>query len=253
MRVLRQDFVRFSGDLEAIADQEVREGDRNTYLTPGGRGFPCPVFLFFSFFYSYTLLSQSPGLNLLSLLFFFFILLDSSPFLSFHSLKHRGYIYQQESGWKYVHGDVFRFPRYKSVFAACCGTGVQLLTMSLALFTLAVAGSFLPYNRGEMLSALVLLYCFTAGIAGYYSSRLYRQLGGRDWSNNILLTTILLCGPLLLIFMYLNTVAIIYRSTQALPFGTIVVMIVLWALVTFPLTVLGGIKVCSDSYKLSRR
>ena len=31
------------------------------------------------------------------------------------------------------------------------------------------------------------------------------------------------------------------QSTAALPFGTICIIIVIWALVTFPLTVLGGI------------
>ena len=31
------------------------------------------------------------------------------------------------------------------------------------------------------------------------------------------------------------------QSTAALPFGTIVIILVIWALVTFPLTVLGGI------------
>lgn len=32
-----------------------------------------------------------------------------------------------------------------------------------------------------------------------------------------------------------------YGTTAALPFGTIVIIIVIWALVTFPLTVVGGI------------
>ena len=44
-----------------------------------------------------------------------------------------------------------------------------------------------------------------------------------------------------LLFSFLNTVAIAYRSTAALPFGTICVIFLIWALVTFPLTVLGGI------------
>jgi hypothetical protein len=39
------------------------------------------------------------------------------------------------------------------------------------------------------------------------------------------------------VFSFLNTVAIAYRSTAALPFGTICVIIIIWALVTFPLTV----------------
>lgn len=58
---------------------------------------------------------------------------------------------------------------------------------------------------------------------------------------NVLLTVALFCGPLLITFSFLNTVAIAYHSTAALPFGTICVILVIWALITFPLTVMGGI------------
>lgn len=36
---------------------------------------------------------------------------------------------QEETGWKYIHGDVFRFPKYKSLFSAIIGSGTQLLTL----------------------------------------------------------------------------------------------------------------------------
>lgn len=36
---------------------------------------------------------------------------------------------QEETGWKYIHGDVFRFPKYKSLFAASLGSGTQLFTL----------------------------------------------------------------------------------------------------------------------------
>jgi len=48
-------------------------------------------------------------------------------------------------------------------------------------------------------------------------------------------------APMFLMFCFLNTVAIMYKSQAALPFGTIVVIICIWALVTLPLTVIGGI------------
>jgi hypothetical protein len=56
-----------------------------------------------------------------------------------------------------------------------------------------------------------------------------------------LLTGCLFCGPLFLTFCFLNTVAIAYSATAALPFGTIVVIVLIWTLVTSPLLVLGGI------------
>lgn len=36
---------------------------------------------------------------------------------------------QEESGWKYIHGDVFRYPRFKALFAAAHGIGSQLFTL----------------------------------------------------------------------------------------------------------------------------
>ncbi|KAI6677238.1 hypothetical protein NL676_038034 [Syzygium grande] len=119
---------------------------------------------------------------------------------------------QEETGWKYIHGDVFRYPKHKSLFAAALGSGTQLFTLTVFIFMLAlVATSF---------------YC---------------QLEGPNWVRNLLLTGCLFCGPLFLTFCFLNTVAIGYNSTAALPFGTIVVIFLIWTLVTAPLLVLGGI------------
>ena len=63
---------------------------------------------------------------------------------------------EEETGWKYIHGDVFRFPPQKSLFSACVGTGTQILVMAMAIFLLALVGVFYPYNRGALLSACVV-------------------------------------------------------------------------------------------------
>ncbi len=86
-----------------------------------------------------------------------------------------------------------------------------------------------------------VLYALTAGVAGYVAAVSYKVMGGTNWVRNVLLTTALFCGPMLATFSFLNTIAIVYRSTAALPFGTICIILVIWALITFPLTVLGGI------------
>lgn len=36
---------------------------------------------------------------------------------------------QEETGWKYIHGDVFRYPSHKSLFCAVLGSGTQLLAL----------------------------------------------------------------------------------------------------------------------------
>eukprot|EP00958_Prasinococcus_capsulatus_P021372 scaffold2900_cov330-Prasinococcus_capsulatus_cf.AAC.5 len=148
---------------------------------------------------------------------------------------------EEETGWKYVHGDVFRFPAHTSLFCSMVGTGTQLTAMTFCVFMLSLVGVFYPYNRGALVVACIMLYALTAGISGYVSSSYYKQMEGKDWVRNILVTCVTFCGPLFLVFCFENTVAIAYRSTAALPFGTICVIFIIWALVTFPLTVLGGI------------
>ncbi|CAD5193323.1 transmembrane 9 superfamily member 3 [Musa acuminata AAA Group] len=148
---------------------------------------------------------------------------------------------QEESGWKYIHGDVFRFPKNKSLLAASLGSGTQLFTLTVFIFILALVGVFYPYNRGALFTALVIIYALTSGIAGYAATSFYCQLEGTNWVRNLLLTGCLFCGPLFLTFCFLNTVAIVYSATAALPFGTIVVIVLIWTLVTSPLLVLGGI------------
>lgn len=46
--------------------------------------------------------------------------------------------------------------------------------MWLFIFLLALAGSFYPYNRGSMYTALIVLYALTACIAGFASASYYR-------------------------------------------------------------------------------
>ncbi|CAK9161197.1 unnamed protein product [Ilex paraguariensis] len=148
---------------------------------------------------------------------------------------------QEETGWKYIHGDVFRYPKCNSLFAAALGCGTQLFALTIFIFILALVGAFYPYNRGALFSALFVIYVLTSGIAGYSSASFYHQLEGTNWVRNLLLTGCLFCGPLFLTFCFLNTVAITYGATAALPFGTIVVIILIWTLVTSPLLVFGGI------------
>ncbi|CAL5430354.1 unnamed protein product [Camellia sinensis] len=148
---------------------------------------------------------------------------------------------QEEKGWKNIHGDVFRYPKHKSLFAAAVGSGTQLFILMLSIIMLGFVGVFYPYSRGALLTALVVVYAITSGIAGYTAVSLYCQFEGTNWVRNLLLTGCFFCGPLCLTFCFLNTVAITYRATAALPLGTILVLLSIWVLVALPLLLLGGI------------
>ncbi|KAJ8540401.1 hypothetical protein K7X08_030320 [Anisodus acutangulus] len=80
---------------------------------------------------------------------------------------------QEETGWKYIHGDVFRYLKYKSLLAAALGSGTQLFTLTIFIFILSLVGVFYPYNRGALFTALVVIYALTSGIAGYTASSFY--------------------------------------------------------------------------------
>ena len=53
---------------------------------------------------------------------------------------------------------------------------LQLFTLALFIFTLACLGSFYPYNRGGLFTALIVLYALTASISGYMAASYYRQM-----------------------------------------------------------------------------
>lgn len=148
---------------------------------------------------------------------------------------------EEETGWKLIHGDVFRVPPFVSVFSAFVGAGIHLFVMTLLLLSLAVGGSFSLARRGSIVAACIILYVLSAFVGGYVSARLYKQLKGGNWVWNVMLNLVVFPLPVTATFAVLNTTAIVKASTAALPWGTIAVVVALFAFVAFPLTVLGGI------------
>ncbi|KAK9279648.1 hypothetical protein L1049_013328 [Liquidambar formosana] len=148
---------------------------------------------------------------------------------------------EKEVGWKYIHGDVFRCPPYLSLFCAVLGTGTQLLTMAFFLFVLTFLGVLYPYNRGALCTSLVVIYTLTSVVAGYTAASFHNQFSETGWERSVFLTGILYLGPLFLTVSILNTVAISYGSTAALPFGSIAVVFLVYKFVTIPLLALGGV------------
>ncbi|KAE8729406.1 Transmembrane 9 superfamily member 5 [Hibiscus syriacus] len=147
----------------------------------------------------------------------------------------------REVGWKYIHGDIFRYPRNKSLFCAVMGMGTQLLTLVCCLFVLVSLGVLYPYNRGTLCTALVILYSLTSVVAGYTTVSFHCQFAETGWGRSVLLAGIMYAGPLFVIGSILNVVAVSYGATAALPFGTIMVIILIYTFLTIPLLVLGGV------------
>nr|CAD47840.1 putative phagocytic receptor 1b [Dictyostelium discoideum] len=149
--------------------------------------------------------------------------------------------YQEDYGWKLVHGDVFRFPPYKNVFSAFYGIGWQFISIVCGILALSLFGMFYPNNGGNMYTAGIVLYALTSGISGYQSAKMYKNMGGNKWAWNIVLTATLFVAPLFIVVILSNTVAITWHSTVALPILTMMKSLPFRLFVGFPLTVVGGI------------
>ncbi|XP_067325660.1 transmembrane 9 superfamily member 1 [Anolis sagrei] len=148
---------------------------------------------------------------------------------------------QGDNGWKIIHTDVFRFPPCRSLLCAVLGVGSQFLALGTGIIVMALLGMFNVHRHGAINSAAILLYALTCCISGYVSSNFYRQIGGERWVWNILLTTSLFSAPFFLTWSVVNSVHWANGSTQALPATTILLLLTVWLLVGFPLTVIGGI------------
>ncbi|XP_042035692.1 transmembrane 9 superfamily member 1-like [Salvia splendens] len=146
----------------------------------------------------------------------------------------------EESGWKLVHGDVFRPTQSLAVLSAVVGTGAQLATLVLLVIILAIVG-MLYIGRGAIVTTFIVCYAFTSFIAGYVSGGMYSRHGGKSWIKSMILTASLFPFLCFGIGLILNTVAIFYGSLAAIPFGTMVVVFVMWAFISFPLALLGTV------------
>lgn len=93
-----------------------------------------------------------------------------------------------ETGWKLLHGDIFRKPRFSKLLAACLGTGAQLSLMAIIIIILGGIGFLNLQQRGSVLTWAIILFSLFGIIAGYVSARFNRLL--QQNYQNILYVTI---------------------------------------------------------------
>ncbi|XP_065652076.1 transmembrane 9 superfamily member 1 isoform X2 [Hydra vulgaris] len=148
---------------------------------------------------------------------------------------------QDDYGWKIIHADVFRFPVNRTLLCSILGNGSQFLALCFGIIIMALLGMFNVHRHGSMNTAAVLLYALTCFISGYVSNSMYKQINGNNWAWNLILTASLFGVPFFAIWSIVNSIAWYYQSTQALPFTTVLLLVLIWLLVGFPLTIVGGI------------
>lgn len=147
---------------------------------------------------------------------------------------------QEDSGWKLVHGDVFRTPAHPLLLSVFLGNGAQLFVMTGLTICIALLGFLSPSNRGSLGTIVMFLYTLLSFIGGYVSARTYKTMSGEKWKLNIALTPILVPGIVFSTFFFLNLFLWANRASGAVPFTTMLIIIAIWFIISVPLSVAGS-------------
>ncbi|KAA8534839.1 hypothetical protein F0562_029945 [Nyssa sinensis] len=146
----------------------------------------------------------------------------------------------EETGWKLVHGDVFRPPSDSTLLCVYVGTGVQVFGMTLVTMIFALLGFLSPSNRGGLMTAMVLLWAFMGLFAGYSSAYLNKMFKGTEWKKVALKTAFMFPAILFTVFFVLNSLIWGEKSSGAVPFGTMSALVLLWFGISVPLVFIGS-------------
>ena len=147
---------------------------------------------------------------------------------------------QEDSGWKLVHGDVFRTPSHPLLLSIFLGNGAQLFVMTGFTIVFALLGFLSPSNRGSLGTIMVLLYTVLGFVGGYTSARVYKSFQGERWKMNIALTPVLVPGIVFGAFFLLDLFLWAKQSSGAVPFTTMLVIICIWFIISVPLSFAGS-------------
>lgn len=145
----------------------------------------------------------------------------------------------EQSGWKLVHGDIFRPPKYPRLFVATIGSGVQIFLMSMITILFAMLGMLSPASRGALMTCAIFFYAAMGGIAGFVSARIYKTIRGRRWKKAAFLTGVLYPGMVFGACFFLNFFIWKKSSSGAVPFTTMLSLLFIWFGISLPLVYLG--------------
>jgi len=145
----------------------------------------------------------------------------------------------EETGWKLVHGDVFRPPQYSSILCAFIGSGVQIGLMAMITIVVAMFGMLSPSARGSLVTAGFFLFMFMGIFSGYSSGRLYKTVRGQSWKSAAIWTGLLYPSITFGTCFLLNFFIWGQKSSGAVPFTTMIAILCMWFGVSLPLVMTG--------------
>lgn len=147
----------------------------------------------------------------------------------------------ETTGWKLVHGDVFRPPDRLPLLAIVVGSGTQTLVMTTVTLAFALLGFLSPANRGGLLTAMLSLWVLASSVNGYASARVYGAYDSAAQRKYVTLgSAFLFPGLSFGLFFTLNIAVWASGSSGAVPFSTLLVLLFMWFGVSVPLVFTGA-------------
>ncbi|KAI7865594.1 hypothetical protein BDF14DRAFT_1730031, partial [Spinellus fusiger] len=136
--------------------------------------------------------------------------------------------YEDSTGWRLIHHDVFRRPIYGGLLAPLVGSGVQLLSCVCIALVGAMYDYYHPAQPGALLAWLICGVFPGSILGGYYSGRVYKAFRGRSWLLNGGLTAFLVPFFILSCQSVQSLIAWYQQSSLALSFSVFTAIVLLW-------------------------
>lgn len=136
----------------------------------------------------------------------------------------------EPTGWKQVAGEVFRPPEYLTLFTVLISSGYQLAAL---LSTILLASLVHPMyaERGEVTTMAIIAYAFLGIVGGLKGGNFYSQHKGKNWKVCMMLTAWFVPGIVFGVVFMVNNIAILYSSSAAIPFTSVLEIIFLYVVV----------------------
>ena len=124
----------------------------------------------------------------------------------------------EETGWKLIHGDVFRRPARVQFLTSFVGCGLHLfISVAFVIFFSAI-GLIQTQGGGFMVTFALLAFIGSSVAGGLSSSVLFHTIGTKKWRNNMILTAIGFVGPAAAVYLIMQIIFKSAASTASLSF-----------------------------------
>jgi len=157
----------------------------------------------------------------------------------------------EETGWKLVHGDVFRTPKNPVLLCVFSGFGAQVFVTAAITLICAILGLLSPANPGALVTTIVVVIMLGSVFSGYISTRMYKMYKGVNWKRNMLMTAFMIPGIIGGILLFINFFIWGVKSSGGVSFKALLALIGLFLGIELPLNFVGayfGFKQASIEY-----